>query len=43
MPIKKDPKTGKFAIGSGKFIFKTKEAAEKAFVAFLAKTKGKKK
>jgi hypothetical protein len=40
MPVKK-ASTGKYRIGSGKAMYKTKAAADRAYKAYLAK-KGKK-
>ena len=37
MPVKRDLATGKWKIGSGKPIYTSKENAEKAYRAYLAK------
>lgn len=41
MPVKKDSRTGKYRIGSGKPVYKTKAAAERAQRAYYAKRAGK--
>lgn len=41
MPIRK--KGNKFAIGSGRAIYKSKAAADKAYKGYLASKKGKRK
>lgn len=43
MPVKKCSKTGKWRIGSGKAMYATKAAAEKAYAAYRAKKHGSKK
>jgi hypothetical protein len=41
MPVTKDKKSGKWKIGSGKAMYKTKAAAEKAYRAYRAKKHSK--
>lgn len=36
MPVTRDPKTGKWKIGTGRPMYKTKEAAERAYKGYLA-------
>ena len=42
MPVTKAP-SGKYRIGSGKAMYKTKSAADRAYKAYLAKKHGGKK
>lgn len=42
MPVEKC-ENGKYRIGSGKCMYKTKEAAERAYQAYLSKKHSKKK
>jgi hypothetical protein len=37
MPVTKDPKSGKWRIGRGKPIYRTRAAALRAYRAYLAK------
>ncbi len=43
MPVKLDPRSGKWKIGQGKPMYGTKAAADKAYKGYLASKSGKPK
>ena len=43
MPVTKDKQSGKWRIGSGKAMYKTKESANKAYRGYMAKQSKRKK
>lgn len=42
MPVTRDKRTGKWRIGNGKPVYSTKEKAEAAYRAYLARRRRKK-
>lgn len=43
MPVRRDPKTGKWRIGNGPAMYKSKKKAEDAYAAYRAKQHDKSK
>ena len=43
MPVRKSKRNGKWRIGHGKAIYKTKKSAERAYKGYLGKKYGSKK